>query len=116
MGDSLRRLHASIRDARDGDPDVSRTARLLGEGVKKMSKKLAEEAIEVGFDAIHGDRRGVILESADLLYNLSVLWVACSVEPADVMAELDRRQRLYGIAEKLPKTGKRAPRRLRAAS
>jgi phosphoribosyl-ATP pyrophosphohydrolase len=106
MGDSLRRLHASIKDARQGNPDTSRTTRLLGEGVKKMSKKLAEEAIEVGFDAIHGDRRGVILESADLLYNLSVLWVACGIELRDVMDEIDRRERLYGIAEKLPKSGK----------
>lgn len=110
MGDSLRNLHASIRDARRLDPEVSRTARLLGEGVKKMSKKLAEEAIEVGFDAIHGDRRGVIVESADLLYNLSVLWVACGVDPDDVLGEIEHREKLYGIAEKLPKPRKRASR------
>lgn len=116
MADSLHRLHASVRLARHRDPAESRTARLLAEGVKKMAKKVAEEAVEVGLDAVRDDRDGVVLESADLLYNLSVLWVACGIDPAEVMAELDRREKLYGIAEKLPKGARRPPRRLRAAS
>jgi phosphoribosyl-ATP pyrophosphohydrolase len=45
----------------------------------------------------------VILESADLLYNLAVIWAQCGVSPEDVFTELDRRERIYGIAEKLPK-------------
>lgn len=68
-----------------------------------MAKKLAEEAIEVGLDAVQMNRGCVILESADLLYNLAVIWAECGVSPEDVFAELDRRERIYGIAEKLPK-------------
>ena len=103
MGDSLEGLFAAVLAARERDPAQSRTAKLLREGVPKMAKKLAEEAFEVGLDAVQGDRQAVILESADLLYNLCVLWAAMGVMPADVAAEISRRERLYGIAEKLPK-------------
>ena len=68
-----------------------------------MAKKLAEEALEVGIDAMHGDTDAVVRESADLLYNLVVLWVATGVKPAEVWKEMARRERLLGIAEKLPK-------------
>lgn len=68
-----------------------------------MAKKLAEEAIEVVIDAVNGRPDAVVRESADLLYNLMVLWVAAGVKPEDVWAEMDRREKLLGIAEKLPK-------------
>jgi hypothetical protein len=68
-----------------------------------MAKKLAEEAVEVAIDAIQGQPEAVVRESADLLYNLVVLWVSSGVKPADVWDEMERRERLLGIAEKLPK-------------
>jgi len=71
--------------------------------VQKMAKKLVEEAMEVGLDAVQMNRESVILESADMLYHLAVVWAECGVSPDDVMAEIDRRERVYGIAEKLPK-------------
>jgi phosphoribosyl-ATP pyrophosphohydrolase len=76
-----------------------------------MAKKLAEEAVEVGLEAVQGDRARVILESADLIYNLVVLWSEIGIAPDDVWREIDRREQLYGIAEKLPKarTPKPAP-------
>jgi len=69
----------------------------------KMAKKLAEEAVEVVIDAMHGDRDAVVKESADLLYNLVILWIASGIRPEDVWKEMDRRERLLGIAEKVPK-------------
>ena len=69
-----------------------------------MAKKLVEEAIEVGLDAVQMNREAVILESADVLYHLAVVWAECGVAPQDVFNEIERRERLYGIAEKLPKT------------
>jgi phosphoribosyl-ATP pyrophosphohydrolase len=45
----------------------------------------------------------VVKESADLIYNLVVLWVATNIRPDDVWKEMDRRERLLGIAEKVPK-------------
>ena len=103
MSDSLDHLHAAVLAARSADPAISRTARLLRAGRGKMAKKLAEEAIEVVIDAMHGETEAVIRESADLMYNLVVLWVEAGVEPKDVWAEMARRERLFGIAEKLPK-------------
>ena len=103
MGDSLDRLYGAVLAARAADPATSRTARLLRAGRSKMAKKLAEEAVEVVIDAMHGHSDAVVRESADLLYNLVVLWVASGVHPKDVWLEMSRRERLLGIAEKLPK-------------
>ena len=91
------------RCRQNADPASSRTARLLRAGRGKMAKKLAEEAVEVVIDAMSGHTEAVVKESADLLYNLVVLWVAAGIHPKDVWAEMDRRERLLGIAEKLPK-------------
>ncbi len=104
MADSILRLHTAVLAARSRDPALSRTARLVSEGLPKMAKKLAEEAFEVGLEAVQGDRRRTILESADLIYNLVVLWSEIGIAPEDVWREMDRREQLYGIAEKLPKT------------
>ena len=104
MTDSVDRLYKAIVAAKDLDPGVSRTARLLQRGQAKMAKKLAEEAIEVVIDAMKGDTQAVVRESADLIYNLAVIWTASGVHPQDVWAEMDRRERMLGIAEKLPKS------------
>ncbi len=103
MVDSLDRLFAGVLEARDRHPSVSRTSKLFRDGVQKMAKKLVEEAIEVGLDAVQMNRESVVLESADVLYHLAVIWAECGVTPGEVMSEIDRRERTYGIAEKLPK-------------
>jgi len=104
MSDSLERLYQAVLAAKDLDPAASRTARLYRRGTAKMAKKLAEEAIEVAIDAVNGDTEAVIRESADLLYNLSVLWADAGVRPTDVWREMERREHLLGIAEKMPKS------------
>jgi len=104
MSDSLNRLYDAVIAAKDLDPAMSRTAKLFQHGPAKMAKKLAEEAIEVAIDAVNGKSDAVVRESADLLYNLTVLWAAAGVKPDDVWSEMERRERLLGIAEKLPKS------------
>jgi phosphoribosyl-ATP pyrophosphohydrolase len=103
MADSLERLHGHVTAAKLADPSVSRTARLLRAGRSKVAKKLAEEAVEVVIDTMSGERDAVVRESADLLYNLVVLWVASDVRPEEVWHEMARRERLFGLAEKVPK-------------
>jgi phosphoribosyl-ATP pyrophosphohydrolase len=103
MADSITRLFHAALACRHDDPSTSRTARLLRSGRSKMAKKLAEEAVEVVIDSMNGDRNSVVKESADLIYNLVVLWVASGIRPEDVWKEMDRRERLLGIAEKVPK-------------
>src|SRR5476651_1435309 len=104
MSDSIERLYLAVLAAKDLDPATSKTARLFQHGPTKMAKKLAEEAIEVVIDAITGDAQAVVRESADLLYNLTVLWASAGVRPDDVWREMERRELLLGIAEKLPKS------------
>jgi len=104
MSDSLDRLYQAVLAARALDPAVSRTARLLRQGPAKMAKKMTEEAIEVAIDAVNARPDAVVRESADLLYNLTVLWAGAGIRPEDVWHEMDRRERMLGIAEKLPKS------------
>ena len=103
MTDSIDRLYQAVIAAKAADPASSRTARLMHSGRSKMAKKLAEEAIEVVIDALDGNSDAVVKESADLVYNLVALWAEAGVEPRQVWAEMERRERLFGIAEKLPK-------------
>ncbi|HWM80712.1 MAG TPA: phosphoribosyl-ATP diphosphatase [Pseudolabrys sp.] len=103
MADSISRLYAAVLDARGGDPATSRTTRLIRAGLPKAAKKMAEEAVEVTIEAMHGRSDAVVLESADLIYNLVVLWSISGVQPEDVWAEMRRREEMMGIAEKLPK-------------
>jgi phosphoribosyl-ATP pyrophosphohydrolase len=116
MTDSVDRLYQAVLAAKHEDPATSRTSRLLHSGRAKMAKKLGEEAFEVVIDALHGNHDAVVRESADLLYNLVVLWVASGVDPQDVWKEMDRRERLFGIAEKLHKSSTAEKMRPRVAA
>ena len=109
MSDSLERLYQAVIAAKDLDPAISRTARLFQRGPAKMAKKLAEEAIEVVIDAVNRNPEAVVRESADLLYNLTVLWASAGVRPEDVWREMARREHLLGIAEKMPKSAVKMP-------
>lgn len=86
-------------------PPTRRTAKLVRADTARKARKLVEEATEVSLDAVRGNRRGVIEESADLLYHLAVLWHDQGIDPAEIDAEMDRRVAVLGIAEKLPKKG-----------
>jgi phosphoribosyl-ATP pyrophosphohydrolase len=104
MSDSIDRLYLAVIAARDLDPATSRTARLFQHGPGKIAKKLGEEAIEVAIDAVAGKSDAVVRESADLLYNLAVLWASAGISPQDVWREMAHREALLGIAEKMPKS------------
>ena len=97
------RLAQAIHQVRTGVLTSSRTNRLLAGGMAKMAQKVIEEAAEVGIEAIRGDRTALVNESADLMYNLVILWTELGVAPDEVWSEMDRREALLGIAEKLPK-------------
>jgi phosphoribosyl-ATP pyrophosphohydrolase len=83
-----------------GDVEHSHSARLIARGTAKVAQKLGEEAVECVIEATQGNRGATVLESADLLYHLVVLWVDAGIRPAEVWAELARRQGISGIAEK----------------
>lgn len=96
----LERLFALIEARKDGAVEPSYTAELFAAGIDKIAEKLGEEAIETVIAAVRGDRRQIARESADLLYHLLVLWVESGVAPAEIWAELARREGVSGLAEK----------------
>ncbi len=100
--DRLALLAEALR-AHPETPVTPRTAKLLAAGVAKMAQKVVEEAAEVAIDAVRAEREAVVRESADLLYNLTVLLTELGIHPSEVWQEMDRRREAYGIAEKLPK-------------
>ena len=95
--DDLARLIA--RRAAAG-PGESYTAKLLAKGPAGAAKKLGEEAVEAVIAAVQGDRKGLIAESADVLYHLLVVLQGSKVGLDEVMAELERRTQQSGLAEK----------------
>ena len=105
--DALARLAAVIesrKPANGGDPDKSYVARLLHKGPDAFLKKIGEEATEVVMaakDADHGGDAGKILyEVADLWFHSMIALAHYGLTPAQVVAELERREGTSGIEEK----------------
>ena len=100
MTDTLTRLAATIAARKTADPASSWTAQLLAKGPEKCAEKFGEEAVEAIIEAVRGDRARLTAEAADVLYHLLVMLAARDVALADVLAELDRREGVSGVAEK----------------
>ena len=96
-------LESAIAEVRCSRKINPRIARLVASGLTRMPQKVAEEATEVVIEVVRGWRTAVVKESLDLIYNLAVLWSELGIAACEVWAEMDRRQALLGMAEKLPK-------------
>ena len=114
--DALARLAAVIesrKPANGGDPQASYVSRLLHKGPDAFLKKIGEEATEVVMaakDVDHGaDKAKIVYEVADLWFHTMVALAHYGLTPADVVAELERREGTSGIEEKaLRKVAERA--------
>lgn len=104
----LDQLHATVESRKGADPSTSHSAKLMSRGTAKVAQKFGEEAVECLIEAVAGNREALIAESADVLYHLMVLWVDAGIQPAEVWAELERRQGVSGIAEKASRVQKLA--------
>ena len=51
---------------------------------------------------MQGGRDAIVKESADLIYNLVILWISADVHPDVVWKELERRQPQHGFAGNVP--------------
>ena len=100
MSETLATLEATIARRRNADPAASYVASLFAKGRPKIAQKLGEEAVETVIAAMRGNQKEVIGEAADLLFHLAVLLAEMNIPLAAVMAELDRREGISGIAEK----------------
>jgi phosphoribosyl-ATP pyrophosphohydrolase len=103
---TLERLYAAILARRGADPASSYTAKLFARGTAKIAQKVGEEAVEAVIEAVCGNRKALVGESADLLYHLLVLWADAEIAPDEIWAELRRREGVSGIAEKHARGGK----------
>ena len=97
--DTLARLAAVIESRRTADPDKSYVARLSAKGLDAILKKVGEEATEVVMAAKDGDRARIVAETADLWFHSLIALAAFGLKPADVLAELERREGLSGLEE-----------------
>ena len=97
---ALSRLAATVESRKGADPESSWTAKLFAKGPEKCAEKFGEEAIEAIIAAVKNDRENLIYEAADVLYHLVVMLAARDVTVDEVLAELDRRAGVSGLAEK----------------
>ncbi len=106
--DTLTRLAAVIesrKPANGGDPEKSYVARLLHKGPDAFLKKIGEEAGETMMaakDLQHGQgsAQSLVGEVADLWFHSMIALAHFGLSPAEVVAELARREGLSGLEEK----------------
>lgn len=101
----VQRLYDTVEERKEADPSSSWTAKLFSKGHKKIAQKVGEEAVEVAIEGSARHTEGVVKESADLLYHLTVLWASLGIKPGDVWSELAHREGTSGIAEKASRSG-----------
>jgi len=88
---TLEALYQAFLAQKGARPSATRVAELLGQDVRKIAKKLGEEAVETAVAAVSGTKQDVVAESSDLLFRLLVLWAKVGVDPGKVMADLAQR-------------------------
>jgi phosphoribosyl-ATP pyrophosphohydrolase len=97
--DTLARLAAVIESRKGANPERSYVARLFDKGTDAILKKVGEEATEVVMAAKDGDRAKIVAETADLWFHTLVALAHFGLTPAQVLAELERREGLSGLEE-----------------
>ena len=97
--DTLARLAAVIAARKAGDPDKSYVARLFQKGSDAILKKIGEEATEVVMACKDGVPERIVGEVADLWFHTMLALDAYGLKPADVLAELERREGQSGLEE-----------------
>ena len=100
MSDILERLARTIEERRSANPEKSYVARLLSADEDAVLKKIGEEATETVLAAKTGDRLHLVREIADLWFHCMILLARHGLAPADVLAELQRREGIPGLDEK----------------
>jgi phosphoribosyl-ATP pyrophosphohydrolase/phosphoribosyl-AMP cyclohydrolase len=110
--DVLARLAAVVEARRGADPQTSYVARLFAKGEDAILKKIGEEATEFvmaakdcGAAAGDGGRAAAARdrlrnEGADLWFHMLIALAHYGLRPADLLAELARREGMSGLEEK----------------
>ena len=100
MGDQfIKEIFNHLKKRKKISEKKSYTAHLIN-NPKLLGKKIGEESSELIIDFIKNNKKGIVNESADLMYHLIVLWVSAGVNPQDVQDELIKRRVKSGFEEK----------------
>lgn len=98
----------SIIESRKADlPESSYTAKLLNAGLKRIAKKVGEEAVELVQEAENEDNERFLSEAADLMYHLQVLLAARNLSLSDVASTLKVRHSATSKPDKQEEAFKR---------
>ncbi|MCS6764206.1 MAG: phosphoribosyl-ATP diphosphatase [Candidatus Protistobacter heckmanni] len=110
MSDILNQIGEVVESrapAKGGDPETSYVAHLMTKGDDAILKKIGEEASETIMAAKDARAAGLsvdaqkklVAETADLWFHSLVMLAHFGLKPADVLAELARREGLSGLDE-----------------
>ena len=95
----VKELFSLLKERAKTNNNTSYTSQLINNS-DLLAKKLGEETSELIIDFIKQNKKGIINESADLLYHMLVVWLSADIDPQDVWDELSNRQSQSGIEEK----------------
>ncbi len=96
----LQRLGEALAARKAADPASSYVAGLMAKGEDAILRKVAEESAETLLASKEGDKLHLVREVADLWFHSMVLLAWHGLTPGDVLAELQRREGVSGVAEK----------------
>ncbi|MFL2795884.1 MAG: phosphoribosyl-ATP diphosphatase [Paracoccaceae bacterium] len=96
----LEDLVKTINARAEADPSESWTAKLLSQGPEKCAEKFGEEAVEAIIEAVKGDNKALISESADVIFHYLIMLKSRNINFEDVMKELENRTNKSGLKEK----------------
>jgi len=102
----LKDLYQVVQDRKNDPREGSYTGYLFKEGIDKILKKVGEECAETIIAAKNKNRDEIIMESADLIYHLTVMLTESDINISDVLEELDRRSRKIGNLKDMRETDK----------
>ncbi len=95
----IREMFDNLKKRKNISKNKSYTAYLI-KNRELLGKKIGEESSELIIDFIKNNKKGVISESADLIFHLLVLWISTGIDPKDVWEELSNRKLKSGFEEK----------------
>ena len=92
-------LFMYLNNKKNTDQKLSYTSTLIN-NPEFLAKKLGEETSELIIDFIKKNKKGIVNESADLIYHLLVAWVSVGISPHEIWDELSKRKIQSGFEEK----------------
>ena len=95
----IKELFNILKERKKSSELKSYTAHLIN-NPELLAKKIGEESSELIIDFVKKNKKGIVNESADLIFHLLVVWVSIGIDPQEVWNELSNRKLKSGFEEK----------------